>query len=348
MVPSPPGLRVSRDLPCSTAPETYLSAVVVARNDDHGGAFLERMQLFVADLLESCGRYGLPLELIVVEWNPDPARAGLRTALEWPVTPPAQVRIVTVPLESHRRLAHADRIPLFQMIGKNVGIRRARGEFVLATNVDLLFSRELIEWLAARKLESGTLYRIDRTDVPARIVGSTLDDRLDFCAENVLRVHRRDGTYAPDQSPGPMRRLGAALEHWRALVGRRASYNDAFANAAGDFTLLARADWLKLRGYPEIHRWSLYQDGLLCCAAIGSGLKVDVLAAPMRLYHMEHEQGFDTFAVKRTNPKLGLALSYDEYRSWALELLRGNGTPWRDSDDWGLASEELPETRILP
>ena len=29
------------------------------------------------------------------------------------------------------------------MIAKNVGIRRARGEFVLATNIDILFSSEL-------------------------------------------------------------------------------------------------------------------------------------------------------------------------------------------------------------
>ena len=44
----------------------------------------------------------------------------------------------------HRRLKYADRLPLFQMIAKNVGIRRAKGQFVLATNIDILFSDELI------------------------------------------------------------------------------------------------------------------------------------------------------------------------------------------------------------
>lgn len=334
--------------PVGSGSEPYLSVVTVARNDDHGGRFLERMQLFVRGLLELARRHRLRLELIVVEWNPDPRRTGLAQALDWPAAPPASVRIVTVSSALHERLEHADRIPLFQMIGKNVGIRRARGEFVLATNVDLLFSSELVEWLASRRLEEKRLYRIDRTDVPARIEGDTIDGQLAFCAVNVLRVHRRDGTFPPGASASlgsEMRRRG---EHVRALVGRRASYNSAFANAAGDFTLMSRERWIRLHGYPELQKWSLYQDGLLCCAAVGSGMPVTILPAPLRLYHMEHEQGFDTFAVKRTNPKLELALSYSEYRAWAAELLRGRGVPWPGSDDWGFAGERLPEVQLTP
>ena len=50
------------------------------------------------------------------------------------------------------------------MIAKNVGIRRARGQFILATNIDILFSDELAEYLATRRLEHGRMYRIDRHD----------------------------------------------------------------------------------------------------------------------------------------------------------------------------------------
>ena len=38
------------------------------------------------------------------------------------------------------------------------------GQFVLATNIDILFSDELAEYLAARRLERGRMYRIDRHD----------------------------------------------------------------------------------------------------------------------------------------------------------------------------------------
>jgi len=35
------------------------------------------------------------------------------------------------------------------MIAKNVGIRRTRGEFVLATNIDVLFDEGLIAYIAS-------------------------------------------------------------------------------------------------------------------------------------------------------------------------------------------------------
>jgi len=136
-----------------------LSIVVAARNDQHRGCFLRRLQLFVSGLLEQAKIHGLDSELIIVEWNPPPERPKLKEALTWPrETRPCAVRIIEVPQELHRRYRNADRLPLYQMIAKNVGIRRARGRFVLATTADLLFSNELVEFLASGKLMQGTMY----------------------------------------------------------------------------------------------------------------------------------------------------------------------------------------------
>src|SRR3972149_2074020 len=129
-----------------------LSIVVAARNDEHSGRFLRRLQLFVSGLLEQAKVHELDSELIIVEWNPPDEVPKLREALAWPrETEPCSVRIVEVPQELHRRYKNADRLPLHQMIAKNVGIRRARGRFVLATTADLLFSDELVEFLASGK-----------------------------------------------------------------------------------------------------------------------------------------------------------------------------------------------------
>ncbi len=86
--------------------------------------------------------------------------------LRWPDGPsPCAIRFVEVPCEIHQQFAHSDAIPLHQMIAKNVGIRRARGEFVLVTNLDIIFSPALMQFLAGPKLESRTKYRIDRLDI---------------------------------------------------------------------------------------------------------------------------------------------------------------------------------------
>ncbi len=174
----------------------YLSVVAAARNDDHGGNLLGRMQAFVNGLIEQAKRYELALELVLVEWNPPPDRPRLTEALRWPTDfGPVAVRIIEVPARIHARYRYASVLPLYQMIAKNVGIRRARGEFVLATNVDILFSDELFQWLAARRLEPNRMYRVDRWDVMADVpVDVSVEDRLSWCRGHLLRRHTRTGT----------------------------------------------------------------------------------------------------------------------------------------------------------
>jgi len=104
-------------------PAPYLSAVVTSRNDDHGGNLLSRMQVFTGAFIEQCKRHALAAKLIVVEWNPPPDRPSLADALRWPQDfGPCRVRLIRVAPEIHRRLRHAEALPLFQMIAKNAGI----------------------------------------------------------------------------------------------------------------------------------------------------------------------------------------------------------------------------------
>jgi hypothetical protein len=185
----------------------HLSVVATARNDDHGGNLLGRMQVFVDAWINQCKKHNLASELILVEWNPPPDRPKLAKALRWPSdTGPCHVRIIEVPPELHQRYRHAAALPLYQMIAKNVGIRRARGEFIVATNIDVVFSDELVEFLAQRKLRTGHIYRIDRTDVTRDVpVDGTLEEQLAYCASHVIRLCARDGIFA--LTPAGMRCL---------------------------------------------------------------------------------------------------------------------------------------------
>jgi hypothetical protein len=176
--------------------QPYLSIVATTRNDDHGGDALARTQIFLDALAAQCERHGLDAELVLVEWNPPPDRPGLRDALRWPAPGKHfEARIIEVPADIHARLAHSERLPLFQMIAKNVGIRRARGQFALATNIDLIFSDELVRFLAERRLDPRLVYRVDRYDVDVGIPDVSIDEQLEWCEQHLLRVNRRDGTY---------------------------------------------------------------------------------------------------------------------------------------------------------
>ena len=174
----------------------YLSVVVAARNDDHGGNMLGRMQAFLDAWLGQARRYQLPSELLIVEWNPPSDRPRLMEVLRWPLDlSPCQVRFVEVPSEVHQRFRNASAIPLHQMIAKNVGIRRARGEFVLSTNLDIIFSAELMHFFAERCLEQ-VMYRIDRHDVAKDLpANASVDEILSYCESSTLRVFASEGDF---------------------------------------------------------------------------------------------------------------------------------------------------------
>jgi hypothetical protein len=174
---------------------------VVTRNDDHGGDPLRRLQSFVNAFDAQCRLTGLDAELVVVEWYPPGDRRRLHDLVKVPAACPFALRFVEVPPELHGQLQHGDVLPLFQMIGKNVGIRRAKGRFVLATNIDIVFSNELVEYLARRELSAGRIYRVDRHDIePDFPVDGPLEEQMEYCRTHQLRLHTRSGTQPVDST----------------------------------------------------------------------------------------------------------------------------------------------------
>lgn len=207
-------------------PRPYLSVVATARNDDHGGDLLYRLGLFATGLVAQCDRHKLSAELVLVEWNPPAERPSLSDALKWPMSDSCPIRIIEVPHDLHRRFDHSDRLPLFQMIAKNVGIRRAHGAFTLSTNVDVLLSDELVGFIAHGKLEEGAFYRADRYDVSPDIpADAAIEDQLAACRDRVVRISTLTGTRelpsgeAYEIYTDASQRLHRAPRWWLAAAG---------------------------------------------------------------------------------------------------------------------------------
>src|SRR5262249_25324916 len=60
-------------------------------------------------------------------------------------------------------------------------------------------------------------------------------------------------------------------------------------NGCGDFQLMSREDWHRLRGYPEFETFSMNIDGLFSYIADAAGIREEMLPYP--IYHLEHEKG---------------------------------------------------------
>jgi hypothetical protein len=177
------------------------------------------MQHFVDGFVAQCTRHDLRAELIMVEWNPPADRVPLAEELRWPKDcGPCDIRIVTVPREVHARIPNSDKIPLYQMLAKNVGIRRARGRFVLATNIDILFSDEAMTRMRD-SLRTGVVYRAERVDVPTEVPeGEDFSAVLDFCRREGFRIH------APAYTVARKGATWSRFERWRAQLDPRTVY----------------------------------------------------------------------------------------------------------------------------
>jgi hypothetical protein len=244
----------------------YLSVVMASRNDGYTGGMLRRLQLSVNAYVSQMERFDLASELVLVDWNP-PAGKPLSQALEWPaVMRRCSIRIITVPPQLHASLPFADRLPILIHRARNVGIRRARGEFILPTSPDILFSNELAQWFARRELDPACMYRVARRDVPEEALRyASTEKRLRYCRKHVQKVHPR-----------------AASQRIEGLP-------HLFTNGAGDFTLLSRDMYFKLHGIPEEREFhSMHFDSVLCFMAYAAGARETELDAPLRIYHIDH------------------------------------------------------------
>lgn len=244
----------------------YLSVVIASRNDTYAGGMLRRLQVWIDAFVSQMERFALPSELVLVDWNP-PTGKALCNALVWPATMRhCAIRVITVPPTVHDALPFAERLPILIHRARNVGIRRALGDFVLPTSPDILFSNELVEWIARRELDPMCMYRVVRRDVPEEALGyKSTDKRLRFCRKNVQRAHTR------------------------ALSQRVEGLPHLFTNGSGDFTLLSRDMYFRLRGIPEEREFhSMHLDSVFCFMAYAAGAREVELEAPLRIYHIDH------------------------------------------------------------
>ena len=318
---------------------------------------LQRMRVFLRGLLDQTRRFQLPIELIIVEWNPPADRPPLCEVLPRPSEHDClTLRYVTVPAAIHQRYRRAAEIPLFQMIAKNVGIRRATGDFVLCTNVDLLFSDALFEQLAQTPLRTDTYYRANRCDVPDALDPAwPVGDQLAWCERNVIRRLGRDPRYTHIN----LELVGLQHKHrfkkW--LFDQAASIKSIYWTreqrqlyqldtfACGDFTLMSREAWEAIQGYVELDLYSLHVDSLALIAATALGFRQHVFPTAACTYHIDHHAGWEALSpVERVKfLEQRPAIDYRLLQEVGLYALQRGQRLGLNGDDWGYAGLRFEE-----
>jgi len=268
----------------------YLSIVICSRNDAHGGNALRRMQVSLSGLLEQLEKYRIESELILVDWNPPADKPPLKDVVKWPDgLRYCTIRSIVAPPSIHQRYKYSDKLQMNMVVAVNYGIRQARGQFILPGVIDLLYSDELMSYIASKGLKGDERYRVDRCDVNRNVVQyDTLEEQMDYCKKNIVQIC-------------------AQIPRWIRWVQH--GLPALHTNACGDFQLMSRHYWHLLRGYREADIIAAHVDGLLSYASYAAGVREVVLKNPMRVYHIDHDNKFND-KIERTRLPLEKLLSF--------------------------------------
>ncbi len=277
--------------PAATTEPIEVEIIVTGRNDGYGGEdFHERMVTAAAFNHTRLAEAGVRHRFTLVEWNPPADRPLLTELLRQRL--PWWHRSLVVSPAWHEWLCENPRLPLMEFFAKNAGIRRARSPWVLTTNSDVFLSREIVERLAAGRLEPGTLYRAPRLDM----------DRT---------MPWRDMSWA-------------LLEDPRYLLRRLEPEPPFYGEAAGDFLLLDRESYHALRGFNERIRFArIYKDGQFCIQAHHRGLAFEIIGPA---YHLDHDGSYvnarhqykSDFSDAHFGPRWDFSKPYWNREDWGL------------------------------
>ena len=328
---------------------TYLSFVLVSRNDDYGGNLHHRMQTCLDSIVSLSERYEVPTEIQLVEWNPPPENQPLEEVLDFPTsTVTTDINLYSVPPDIHDNLPGSDSLPLFEYIGKNVGIRRASGEFVLSTNPDLIYNKAFFEFLADKPLSQDRFYRINKYNIDSYVpADASIDEQLEYCRNHIVAKYTPNGYR---ETPVRQRIKNIAYTYYTALRNPwhlanrlRGAINphprsiyDLHHLAAGDFVLAGKSEWDDMSGHPEFE-YNFHVDSYTVLAAAAAGLEEETLDDDIRVYHQPHENQHDS------RPRGELSDLVKQSRA----VLDGDDTLAFNDESWGLADEQIKKRSIV-
>lgn len=331
-------------LDTSVADRPYLSLVLTGRNDNYGGDFRSRLQRCVSSAFKQLTDHGISAELIFVNYNPVADNPPIEKFIDWPVsTERVKVRIITIPNKIHLDLV-ADgtrkNVPVLEYLGKNTGIRRANGEFILSMNPDIILSSELV--IGLKDLNRNNYYRADRIDFEG-----------DLKAEyRLLTIYLKGHEYAMSDLKGmkALRKRNAGRNKWKLatpkwspllnLLSIPVYYNNVgnryHCNVSGDFMMMHCSHWNSLCGHNEKAYIALHVDALIVVQAATLGLNEYTFQHP--IFHQEHKRRYD---ANRPDPEFITAFEIFTRDSQEMQM-RSKPKIYNDAY-WGLSKFDLPE-----
>jgi hypothetical protein len=282
-----------------------ISAVIISRNDNYGGNLLERSTYCLNSAIDTYD------EVFYIDWN-SPTHSLLYDIKD-NLNFKGNLKHIVISPEIASLLTNND--PHAQVccetLARNLGIRRAEGDWVISTNIDVIQPRrDHLEELI-KNIDPKTFYTISRRPVELSDIKDFHGGECKFNQWKELRDHLI---------------LNSEERHFEEKVNNSDDYS--IINCCGDFQIATKEIWNEIRGFEEDLIYVLYSDTNVQKKAVMHGFGLKAIYNPA-LFHINHGKGGGGFLDginKKTN---------DHYRAITYQQKTMN------LDSWGFGDTEI-------
>ena len=241
-----------------------ITAVVVSRNDNYGGHLNERATYALNSAIDTYD------EVIYVDWN-SPTHSLL-----WDIKDNLQLKgnlkHFVIPPSAASQLTGYDSEAqkCCETLGRNIGIRRAEGDYIISTNIDVIHpKRKDIEDII-NKYQDKTFITLSRREVTWDIIKEFHGGDLKYNEWDKLR----DYIYINSE---------------KRVVGEKIVQGDDYSliNCCGDFQLASKTIWNEIKGFEEDLIYALYSDTNVQKKSVKHGFDLKAIFDPP-MFHINH------------------------------------------------------------
>lgn len=342
----------------------YLSMILVGRNDNYGGDFNSRLKNCLSWTIKHLELNQIYSEIIFVNYNFLKDKEDIVDILEVPDNLRfVRVRVIYVPQNIHAEYINPEirrTVPVYEYIAKNIGIRRANGEYILAANPDILIHPNIFRYIGKNLLKKSKYYRCDRCDYHKfdMDIHGQPSIILQLVQKQIFRYFLRGATInIHDGKPSLF--MARVINYFRQLKNVNMIRIEKIANhfswpvyydyiplkyhtnCSGDFMMMHSDIWMELNGCPENTFLAMHTDSIFVVMAAQSGLKEFVFRNP--IYHQDHSRRYASDGNKDDPDMQNM---FDKFNKDGIDM-ELNGEPIIYNDDsWGGKEFDFKERSI--
>lgn len=228
--------------------------VVTSRNDGYGGNLELRASHALNTMIKNYD------EVIYVDWN-SPDNDSLVNHLT--LNGRGNLRHIQIKKSDIENIdPQLVQLPIVEVLGRNIGIRRAKSDWIVSSNIDIMPDN-----LNTSSLDEDVFYAVSRRNVPVTFFQSEDKDFFSYCKKNRNKF---------ESAPRIIGDVWAGKhDPWSLTV------------CCGDFQVAHKSLWYKMRGFEESLIYRDCADSNVMKKGFLYGKKSSLL--DMDVFHLDHD-----------------------------------------------------------